>query len=64
MHETIYGDLQHVIGKGHAKKLRVLFMTGTVEEITEGFERIWEKPSKPHSQRRQKSAKKHLAKIT
>ena len=64
MHETIYGDLQHVIGKRHAKTLRVLFMTGTVEEITEGFERIWERPSKPHSSRRQKSAKEHLAKIT
>ena len=64
MYETIYGDLQSEIGKRNANTLRVLFMTGTVEEITEGFERLWERPSKPHSSRRQKSAKEHLAKIT
>jgi hypothetical protein len=64
MYETIYGDLQHTIGKRHAKTLRILFETGTVQEITDGFERIWERPSKPHSSRRQKSAKEHLKKIT
>ena len=59
MHETIYGDLQSEIGYGTAKKLRTLFDTGSVEEITEGFMKLWEKPSKPHAKRRLASANKY-----
>jgi len=59
MYETIYGSLKKEIGHGNAKKLRKIFATGTVEDITTAFEQIWERPGKPHSSRRLKSAKEH-----
>ena len=64
MYETIYGSLKNEIGYGNAKKLRKIFATGTVEEITTAFEQIWERPGKPHSSRRLKSAKEHYKKLT
>ena len=64
MYETVYGSLKKEIGQGNAKKLRKIFATGTVEEITTAFEQIWERPSKPHSARRLKSAKEHYKKLT
>ena len=60
MHETIYGDLQTEIGEGNAAKLRKIFETGTVEEITKAFEEIWERPGIPHSDRRLASAKSFI----
>jgi hypothetical protein len=60
MHETIYGDLQDEIGRGNAAKLRKIFETGTVEEITKAFEEIWERPGVPHSDRRIASAKSYI----
>ena len=64
MYETIYGSLKKEIGYGNAKKLRKIFATGTVEEITTAFEQIWERPGKPHSSRRLKSAKEHYKNLT
>ena len=60
MHETIYGDLQDEIGRGNAAKLRKIFETGNVEEITKAFEEIWERPGIPHSDRRLASAKSFI----
>jgi len=52
MHETIYGGWQHVPGYGNAEKLREVFETGTLEEITKAFEDLWEKPKSGSSDKR------------
>lgn len=56
MYETIYGSYENIIGAGNAAQLREIFQNGTTEEITEAFEKLWERPSKPHSDRRKSSA--------
>ena len=55
------------IGKGNAKKLRKIFETGSIEDITIAFSEIWERPSIPHNDRRVKWAKenaKHIIEVT
>jgi hypothetical protein len=61
MHEVIQGDQQDLIGKGNAKKLRAALDSGDVKTATKGFMNIFEKPGKPHTNRRLEAADKHLA---
>lgn len=56
MHETIYGDYQDTIGRGHAKKLRETFESGDAKKATLEFMNRWERPGKPHTERRLKAA--------
>ena len=60
MHETVYGKYQGVIGEGHAKQLRKVFEEGDAEQTTKEFMKRWERPSKPHTERRVASAKQFL----
>ena len=52
MHETIYGDYQDIIGRGHAKQLRNTFESGDAKQATLEFMKRWERPGKPHTERR------------
>ena len=60
MHETVYGDYQDIIGRGNAKKLRNTFESGDSKKATLDFMNIWERPSKPHTERRVKAANNYL----
>ena len=60
MHETVYGDYKSVIGEGHAKKLRQSFAAGSAVDITKEFMERWERPSKPHTERRVEAAERLL----
>lgn len=57
VHETIYGSLQQVIGKGNAKKIREVFAKNDPEESAEIFSKLWEKPGTPHIEKRKKLAR-------
>jgi hypothetical protein len=58
MYETIYGDKKYrkVLGYGNASKLQKVFEEGTPEEVTLEFMKRWERPGKPHTDRRLKAA--------
>jgi len=60
MHETVYGAYKSVIGEGHAKKLRQSFASGDAEDVTKEFMERWERPSKPHTERRVAAAESLL----
>ena len=60
MLDTIYGDNQDVIGRGHAKELRKVIEEGSAEEVAVEFSNRWERPSKPHLERRKEAARKYL----
>tara|TARA_R100001463_G_scaffold51477_1_gene102157 strand:+ start:960 stop:5027 length:4068 start_codon:yes stop_codon:yes gene_type:complete len=53
-HETIFGDKKYreVIGYGNARKLKKIMTEGTPAEISVEIMKRWERPSKPHTQRR------------
>ena len=57
VYENIYGKKQKIIGSGNAKKLREIFASDDLEKITKGFQDIFLKPGKPHTDRRMKMAK-------
>lgn len=57
MHDMIYGDQQDILGRGNAKKLQDILAGEDVEAAAKGFMDIFEKPSKPHLDRRLQSAK-------
>lgn len=63
MHDTIYGSNKDVIGAGNARKLRNAFDLSSAEDIAKEFSNRWERPSKPHMDRRQAAAKAHAARI-
>lgn len=63
MLDTIYGGNQEVIGYGHAEKLRKAFEEGTAEDIAVEFSNRWERPSKPHLDRRKASASRLLEEL-
>jgi len=58
MYETIYGDRKYrdILGYGHGSKLQKVFEEGTPEEVTLEFMKRWERPGKPHTDRRLKAA--------
>ncbi len=58
--DTTYGDRQHVIGSGNAKKLRDSFENDTPDIIARNFSDIWLKPSKPHMERRLEATQAYL----
>lgn len=60
MHETIYGDYQDIIGRGHAKQLRDTFEKGDAKQATLEFMKRWERPGKPHTERRLEAASSYL----
>jgi hypothetical protein len=60
MHETIYGDYQDIIGAGHARELRKTFESGDAKQATLEFMKRWERPGKPHTERRLKAATNYL----
>lgn len=57
MHDIVYGKNQKLIGTGNAKKLRNILQDGDVASTAKGFMEIFEKPGKPHVNRRLTSAK-------
>lgn len=63
MHDTIYGDNKNVIGAENARKLRDAFDSSSAEDIAKEFSNRWERPSKPHMDRRQAAAKAHAARM-
>lgn len=63
MQDIVYGDSQNIIGKDNATRLRKSFETGTAEEVAVDFMEIFERPGKPHKERRVQAAKQHLQEI-
>jgi len=59
MHDMIYGESQNILGKGNAAKLRKAFDTGDVKTATEAFMNLFERPGKPHTERRLSLAEKY-----
>lgn len=63
MQDVIYGDRQDIIGEKNAAKLRASFETGSAEDVAVDFMNIFERPGKPHKERRVQAAKQHLQEI-
>jgi hypothetical protein len=63
VYDTIYGDSQDIIGAGVAGRLRDVFETGTVEEITAAFSLLWERPNpqKANQDRRIEESNKYFS---
>jgi len=63
VYDTIYGDSQDIIGVPVASRLRDVFETGTVEEITAAFSLLWERPNpqKANQDRRIEEANKYFS---
>lgn len=51
-HDTVYGDRQHIIGKGTAKRLRDSFENDNPLDITKNLVTDWFKPGKPNMDQR------------
>lgn len=56
LHDTIYGDSQHVIGRKNAEALRKSFEQDDVPTITANMTDRWFRPGKPHLEKRIQSA--------
>ena len=63
VYDTIYGDSQDIIGVPVASRLRDVFETGTVEEITAAFSLLWERPNpqKANQDRRIEESNKYFS---
>lgn len=63
MQDVVYGNSQDIIGEDNAAKLRKSFETGSAEDVAVDFMEIFERPGKPHKERRIRAAQKHLQEI-